>query len=114
MNTQAYRLQSLPAPDETESIKRKDKRSLYERFCVVAKDDVDGSYYVGRILPKASQPDYFCWCHTYEQLNLGILMDGYLSESNDEKQLPLLVIKQKFPQLSDRIHFQNPLYKWVS
>ncbi len=87
--------------------------SVYERFCVVAKDDVNGSYYVGHIRQNAIQPDYFCWCNACQKLNLGILVDGYLSKSLDEKRLPLLVIKLKYSKPESREHFQKPLYKWI-
>ncbi|KYC41053.1 hypothetical protein WA1_23335 [Scytonema hofmannii PCC 7110] len=93
MKSQAYPLQSENFFDETELIKKETQRLVYERFCVIAKDAVDGSYYVGRILPNADQPDYFYWCNACQQLNLRILVNGYLSESIDMKSIPLLVIK---------------------
>ncbi len=93
MNSQAYRLQSENSFDETELIKQEDQCLLYERFCVMARDTVDGSYYVGRVQLNAIQPDYFCWCNSCTQLNLGILVYGYLSECRNVNEKPLLVIR---------------------
>ncbi|KYC42376.1 hypothetical protein WA1_20625 [Scytonema hofmannii PCC 7110] len=93
MNSQTYHLQSENFSDETESIKHEDQRLVYERFRVIAKDTVDGSYYIGRIQLNATQADYFCWCHSCTQLNPGIFVDGCLSESLDVNKRALLVIR---------------------
>ncbi|MUG93410.1 hypothetical protein F7734_13615 [Scytonema sp. UIC 10036] len=93
MNSQAYLSQSKNSSYETELIQQEDQCLLYERFCVVARNTEDGSYYVGRIQVNAIQPDYFCWCHACQQLNLRISVYGYLSKSNDDNKIPLLVIK---------------------
>ncbi|MUG94701.1 hypothetical protein F7734_20975 [Scytonema sp. UIC 10036] len=73
--------------------KQEDRRLVYERFWVIARHTVDENYYVGRIPLNAHQPDYFCWCKSCKQLNLGILVDGYLSESLETTRIPLLIIK---------------------
>ncbi|MUG97784.1 hypothetical protein F7734_37935 [Scytonema sp. UIC 10036] len=77
----------------TKSMKRQDILLQYVRFQVIASDTQHRSYFVGCFKPSATQPDDFCWCTAARQLYVGDLVRGYLSESLDVKNLPLLVLE---------------------
>jgi len=66
----------------------------HECFHVVAKDILDGTYYVGYSKDFKTDIEDFCWCKANQPLNVGRVVHGYLSKSSssNSKKLPMLVV----------------------
>ncbi|MEC4819285.1 MAG: hypothetical protein SAK29_39340 [Scytonema sp. PMC 1069.18] len=73
----------------------------YERFWLVAVDNEDESYFVGRIKLSAIQPDSFFWCGASQPLILGDLVTGFLHKPNGVSRTPVIRIVNQRTVLMD-------------
>jgi hypothetical protein len=65
---------------------------VYKRFRVIAKDDLDRSYFIMYSKRNINEADEYYWCRANQALKLGSEVEGYLCASEQYDKLPTLIV----------------------